>query len=111
MSDWSEVYGWNGGEMPVPGDTQVQVWMLGGDMQYAPAASFNWVHTGFAPDIVAFRAYASPVLTSVDIPLSVTKTSEDPETWLVNSLMINPNATLRVNLRNGEPSGGTLTFS
>lgn len=51
--EWIE---WNGGEMPVPGNTLVEVaFHNGARIERDCASSWYWIHHGCSTDIIAYR--------------------------------------------------------
>lgn len=57
VNDWIE---WNGGECPVPGETEVMMRFRNGATSVTRAKHCRWDHPGAAGDIIAYRVVSRP---------------------------------------------------
>ncbi|CAN7597644.1 hypothetical protein [Bosea sp. LjRoot237] len=61
---------WRGGVCPVDGSALVEIRLSGtsGLPEKRPARDWNWTHTGWESDIIAYRVVSSPVPTTNRYP-------------------------------------------
>ena len=87
MSDWSE---WNGGECPVPNDTEVIIAVRYGTGSTTPcrAGDYRWNHKGYPGDIIAYKVVSEAAPTTEQEPKTATETQVGGDHY--KSLKIQP---------------------